>query len=75
MMPSISEMELLRFTRKPKPSRVREYFHRAATAAVVSKCYENIRDPAASAHYQNEAVYFTAKGLEALAFETAKGNN
>ena len=69
-MPPISDFDLSRLRRKPSQSRVKAWFHRATVAAVVSKCFENVGDPIASDIYRNEAVYFTAKGLEALAFET-----
>jgi len=72
MMPSISDLELLRFTRKPSRSKVKECFRRAITAAIISKAYENFRQPIETEHYRNEAIYFTAKGLEALAFESSK---
>lgn len=72
MLPSLSELELSRLRRKPLPSRVKEYFSRAATAAVVSKAYENLNQPIESEFYRNEAIYFLAKGLESLAFESSK---
>jgi len=59
--------------RKPSQSRTTALFRRAATAAVVAKCFENVGDPVAFEIYRNEAVYFTAKGLEALALETTEG--
>lgn len=75
MLPVLSEIELLRLRRKPSRSRMKEYFRQAIVAGVMAKGYENIKQPIEADFYRSRAIYFTAKGIEALAFDTAEGQS
>ena len=45
------------------------WFSRACTATILVKCYENAGLTALAQHFTEEAIFFTAMGLKALAFE------